>query len=83
MPFITLYQRANPDMTIPGDRCFSYYLPMMEKWRAERRWTTADSILKSMIPDDMKRAEVLAFLVFFIREIMIYEEEKAKENGEI
>ena len=83
MPFIKAEHRENLNMNIPGDRCYVFYKTMIENWSVERRWTTADEILKSLIPDDMKRAEVLAFLVFFIREVLKYEELKAKENGEV
>lgn len=67
----------------PGDRCFLEYRNMMRKWKANRRWTTADEILSAMFPEDSQRAFFLAYLVFFIKHVMQYEREKCRENGDI
>ena len=83
MPFIKAEHRENLNMDIPGDRCYVEYKHLMEEWRANPRWTTADELLAELIPDDNTRAKALAYAVFFIREVMKYEELKAKENGEI
>lgn len=89
MPFVTPEHRIAPDPTIPGDRCYKHYQRMMDAWAKERRWTTANSLYKDMLmrrpyaTTDEAIAEELAWQVFFIREVMPYEEEKAKENGEI
>ena len=79
-----------PEINV-GDRCYYFYDDMMLKWRKERRWTTAHNIYKLMkkeikendFSEDTQRAYELAWQVFFTREVMEYEEEKAKENGEI
>jgi hypothetical protein len=83
MPFINEERRKDPDMQIPGDRCFIYYREMMRVWRLNPRWTTVDEIAKTFFVDDQLRAAFLAFMVFFNREAMPYEEQKAKENGEV
>lgn len=68
-----------------GDRCFLHYRRMMQDWKKSRRWTTADQLGLLLFPqmDEDKRAEFLAFLVFFIRHVMVYENEKAAVNGEV
>lgn len=87
MPFVTLEHRKNPDMDIPGDRCYTYYARMMKQWRNDRRWTTADDIYRwvKILEDraEDQRAKELAWQVFFVMHVMIYEEEKQEENGDI
>jgi hypothetical protein len=83
MPFITPEQRKKVNMDIPGDRCYVEYKRMIEKWRANPRWTTADELLSELIPDDNTRAKALAYAVFFCREVMVYEEKMAKKNGDV
>lgn len=86
MPFVTEPHRKSPDMTIPGDRCFLAYKHMMEEWNKERCWTTADRLMEEVFTKsdpDMFRAAFLAYLVFFIKHVMKYEEEKIQENGDI
>lgn len=67
----------------PGDRCFSHYRGMKQAWKKERRWTTADTLAKALFADDEMRAYFLAYLVFFFKEVMPYEEEKKAENGDV
>jgi hypothetical protein len=83
----------------PGDRCYFYYKEMVDKWKANPRWTTAHEIYKSMIKesvddicinkDDLERyidnitARQLAWQVLFIKYIMPYEDEKEEQNGSI
>lgn len=67
----------------PGDRCFSHYRGMKQAWKKERRWTTADTLAKALFADDEMRAYFLAYLVFFIKEVMKYEDEKMAENGDV
>jgi len=88
MPFIDRESRElSPDKLmfspIAGDRCYAHYKEMMAIWRVAPRWTTVDAILASYIPDQQKRAEFLAFMVFFNIHVMPYEEQKRKENGDI
>jgi hypothetical protein len=93
MPFVTQPHREKPDLTIPGDACFVYYKGMMDKWRAERRWTTAHNIFEEIVQKVVRvprlasildiSAHFLAFLVFFIKHVMKYEDEKETENGTI
>jgi hypothetical protein len=83
MPFVDEEHRENPDPAIPGDRCYVYYESMMRKWRENPRWTTVDKIAAAIWPGDLKRACVLAFLVFFVIHVMEYEARKREENGDI
>jgi hypothetical protein len=95
MPFITQERRflieqntldglVNPQ---PGDRCYVFYKEMVEKWRAEPRWTTAHNIFKSMAGIDLSTddgvAHFLAWQVFFQLHVMPYELRKREENGDI
>ena len=49
MPFVALLHRVSPDPTIPGDRCFVHYKRMVDAFKKERRWTTADTLYKEMV----------------------------------
>lgn len=88
MPFVTNEHRENPDLNIPGDRCFVFYREMMEKWKANPRWTTADEIYAGVVDlnqsnVDLQRAKELAWQVFFNLHVMKFELEKQKLNGDI
>jgi hypothetical protein len=86
MPFIKQEDRKKSFLTysqIPGERCYAQYKDMMAAWIASPRWATVDAILANYIPDQLKRAEFLAFLVFFNLHVIPYEEMKRKENGDI
>ena len=90
MPAIKQEARENPDPAVPGDRCYVFYKELMEMWRESPRWTTVDRILETLmnflngdVNNASRRAAILAFLVFFCREVMPYEESKFKENGAI
>jgi hypothetical protein len=87
MPFVDKNHRLNPDINIPGDRCYLKYAQIMEMWRAEPRWTTVDEIYKwvkeAAEEPDMQRAKELAFMVFFNLHVMPYELKKMKDNGDI
>lgn len=89
MPFVTQDHRDRPDMSLPGDRCYIYYRQMVESWKANPRWTTANSIYmlmkyetSSTIASDVAAYE-LAWQVFFQKYVMPYEDLKEKENGTI
>ena len=90
MPFVTPGHRKVPDETIPGDLCYQYYKWMIDKWRVERRWTTAHNIYKEVLHirttgQSMDRAAALdlAWQVFFVMEVIPYEEEQMEKNGAI
>lgn len=83
MPFIKAEHRDNPNVNIPGDRCYIEYSNMMKKWRADPRWTTVDDIACLLFPGQFARARFLAFLVFFSKTVIPYEDKKEKENGTI
>ncbi len=73
----------------PGDRCFVFYKPMVDRWKENPRWTTAHEILKDMVysketmSNEDQTAQSLAWQVFFIKYVMPYEDAKEKENGTI
>jgi hypothetical protein len=95
MPFVDAQHRLNPDPMIPGDRCYVWYRWMMNEWKYERRWTTADRIYQRVRTPEHDRevasveqfqqqcAKELAWQVFFVLQVMPYEEEKMEENGDI
>jgi hypothetical protein len=85
MPFVTLAHRENPDMSIPGDRCYVQYKKLMEQWRENPRWGTVERFLGNLFPTlgSLDRAKILAFMVFFCLEVIPYEEGKRKENGDV
>jgi len=83
MPFVNAEHRAKPSLKVPGDRCYLQYKRMMDLWRKEPRWRTVDDIYSSLITNEDTRAYFLAFLVFFVKEVMPYELAKEKENGSI
>jgi len=88
MPFVPQPNRKDmangqPPKTV-GDQCYLAYLPMIQAWKKERRWTTAHNLFKQTFDvDDEQAARTLAYLVFFVKEVMPYEEEKIQENGDI
>lgn len=97
MPFVTKDHRERPDLEIPGDLCYVYYKRMVDDWKQNPRWTTANSIYMLMKIDisgqhsftglPMTRMHVaayeLAWQVFFQKYVMEYENLKEKENGTI
>ena len=83
MPFISPEHRANPDMNIPGDRCYLHYKRMADMWKASPRWTCVDQILEEFMVDEQERAFFLAFLQFYHDYVLAYELKKMQENGAI
>jgi len=88
MPFVPKQERDKVEKSgsweTPGQLCYMKYLPMIEAWRKERRWTTAHNLFKETFNvGDEEAAKTLAYLVFFVHEVMDYEREKIKENGDI
>lgn len=67
----------------PGEKCFVFYRRFIREWRKDPRWSTADKLLAHIIPCSEKRAEVLAYLVFFVLHVIPYELEKREEHGEV
>lgn len=86
MPFTTQEARRMTDAIGPqvcGDRCFLHYRRMVRAWRKSPRWTRADALAESLFPDAEKRAEFLAYLVFFLKYVWPYEQMKCNDNGEV
>jgi hypothetical protein len=88
MPFIKKEARRELDTKKrqpenSGELCYEEYKKMMKAWTDTPRWCTVDAVLNNVVGvhDPFQRAKILAFLVFFYREVMPYEEQKAKENG--
>ena len=78
----------------PGDRCYVYYKPMVDKWKANPRWSTAHGIYKELYQEfpllvngekdwESMVARDLAWQVFFQLYVMPYELKKREENGDI
>lgn len=94
MPFITQDRRDNIESIIdgevaqPGDLCYVHYKHMVDRWRANPRWTTAHEIYKEVDgrpPEDYDAiiAQQLAWQVFFQLHVMPYELKKRDLNGDI
>jgi hypothetical protein len=83
MPFVSKEHRENPDMMIPGDRCYIEYRAIMARWRANPRWTTVDELAERLYPNPFKRAFFLAFLVFFSTQVLDYERLQKEKNGDV
>lgn len=82
----------------PGDLCYYFYKKFIKEWKLTRRWTTAHSLYKKELLElpcldvltgtkwtnrDIITALHLAWQVFFSKKVMIYEDEKEKENGSV
>lgn len=88
MPFVPQENRKKIKETgaweTVGDLCYMKYQPFIQAWRKERRWTTAHNIIKQEFDiTDEQCAKLLAFMVFFCKEVMPYEYEKIQEHGDI
>jgi len=93
MPFVEKSHRKNPDPRIVGDLCYQYYQDMVSTWKQSPRWTTAHEIYLKMrlntncltLAADLNKrtAYELAWQVFFIKYVMVYENLKEAENGTI
>jgi len=90
MPFVTEEHRINPSPAIPGDRCYIVYKGIMNEWRANPRWTTADMLAQELIEymsggatTPYKASALLAYMVFFNIHVMDYENKKRRGNGDI
>lgn len=68
-----------------GDLCYVEYKKLIDSWRADRRWTNAHNLTKDWfeLSSDEETASFLAWMVFFVKEIMEYEKEKEAQNGSI
>jgi hypothetical protein len=67
-----------------GDLCFVKAFQMYEEWKKDPRWTTAHNITKKTFDlNDEDTARLLAWMVWFCREVLKYEDIKAKENGDL
>jgi hypothetical protein len=73
----------------PGDRCYFFYKQMVDRWKANPRWTTAHEIYKELMYTplngdiDEDCAKELAWQVFFINYVMPYEDVREEINGTI
>lgn len=94
MPFITKERRAliesgklKREDFEPGDLCYTYYKPMVDRWKIKPRWTTADEIYREVLRHNFTvedaTAAQLAYKVFFERYVMPYELKKLAENGDV
>jgi hypothetical protein len=93
MPFLTQDDRDRIDENPwtagkPGELCYVFYKPMVERWKANPRWTTAHDIYREMCEGhannfDEGAAKELAWQVFFQLYVMPYELKKREENGDI
>ena len=97
MPFITQDRReiidseglGKLDVLQVGDLCYAFYKPMVKRWKAHPRWTTAHDIYRDMIAQSRDRglqsraAQHLAWQVFFQLHVMPYELQKRQEKGDI
>lgn len=89
MPFVEQEHRDKPDATIPGDRCYIIYKQMVDEWKKEPRWTTADKIYRHTLAYshsasiEWKAAAELSWQVFFQLYVMPYEIKKRESNGDI
>jgi hypothetical protein len=95
MPFITQIRRDNIEILKlandlqPGDLCYVHYKRMVDKWKANPRWTTAHEIYRDLyyaggsLGHDDSIARDLAWQVFFQLYIIPYELKKREENGDI
>lgn len=94
MPFIKQWRRHAIDkhgleslsVIEPGDRCYVHYRNMMRDWKDNRSWSTFHQMTKNMLNDineEESIARFLAWQVFFALNVLPYEIEKRKENGDI
>lgn len=83
----------------PGDLCYAIYMHLFTLFLAERRWKTVHRIYKHFVMDpawaietfkdtkwtrpDIVTALHMAWQVFFVKEVMVYEEEMIEKNGDI
>ncbi len=62
---------------------------MVDRWKAEPRWTMAHNIYKEIMyaplleTEDMEAAQRLAWQIFFQFYVIPYELEKQEQNGDI
>jgi hypothetical protein len=88
MPFVPQENRKKIKETgawdTVGDLCYMKYLPMIQKWRKNRRWTQAHNTTRETFGlSDEQAARLLAWFVYMSKEVMPYEKEKCEENGDI
>ena len=92
MPFIKQQKRkkiAERKLTVfePGDRCYVVYKELMDAWRANPRWATADALYGQILAHkgdkDWKRAADLAWQGFFALEGGPYERNGRRKNGNV
>jgi hypothetical protein len=94
VPFITKDRRLaiedrtlKPDDFEPGDQCYVYYKHLVEAWRADSRWATADRLYRWVLQHNFTvedaAAAQLAWQVFFTIHVFPYETKQRLQNGDI
>lgn len=86
MPFVKQECRAKGHTACAvGDLCYVEYKKLIDRWNEDPRWTTAHNIAKDHfdLATDEETAHFLAWMVFFCKKVMPYEDLKEKENGTI
>lgn len=67
-----------------GEMCYLEYVKIMDQWKQRPRWQTVHKLAQDALSlSDQQAAEILAFLVFFSKHAMKYEDQKSQENGDI
>jgi hypothetical protein len=68
-----------------GDYCYVEYKKLIDEFRSNRRWTNVHEMTKKFfdLANDTDTSRFLAYMVWFIKEVMPYELEKEAENGTI
>lgn len=94
MPFITKDRRKDikdgkiqPVDFQPGDRCYLDYKYLIDEWKKDPRWTTADRLYQHTLRFNFNVEEAasaqLAWQIFFSIYVMPYELGKREENGDV
>lgn len=89
-----IHLNVKPTHIVPGDWCYVFYKRMVERWKADMRWTTAhtiynevcqsrDDVIKGNRTEEQRTAFELAWQVFFQLHVMPYELEKRGQHGDI
>lgn len=86
MPFVPAEHRLpEHEPCCVGDDCYWEYFKLMGLWKKEPRWANAHNITKDWfgLQSDEDTAHFLAYMVWFNKIVMPYEDLKEKENGAI
>jgi len=86
MPFVKQECRAEGhEACTVGDMCYQDYKRLVDAWNKDPRWTTAHNLTTAWfdLASDADTAHFLAYMVWFMKKVMPYEDLKEKENGTI